>query len=92
MQIHQIIHHPTLQIILYPIDNHLAPHIDDLAVRQIALVLIQRLVHPLIHPNPLPKILRRSLRILALVIRARGLDIADIAHNQLLVIALTFDE
>lgn len=92
VQVHQIVDHATLQIILYPIDDDLTPHIDDLAVGHIALVLIQRLVHPLIHAYPLPEILRRLFGVLTLVVRTRRLDFEDIAHDDVLFIALALDE
>jgi len=74
------------------IDDDLAPHIDDLAVRHVRLVLIQRLIHPIIHADPLSKILRRILGIQPRIIGARELDLLDVRHDQLLVVAFALDE
>lgn len=92
VQIHQVVHHPTLQVVLYPVDDHLLPDVDNLAVSHVRLILIQRLIHPLVHPDPLPEVLRSLFRILTLVVGRRSLDLLDICHDQLLVVALALDE
>ena len=88
VQVHEVVDHAALQVILYPVDDDLAADVDDLAVRHVALILVQRLVHPFIHPYPLPEILGRLFRILTLVVGTRGLDFEDIAHDDVLFIAL----
>ncbi len=92
MQIHQIVHHPALQVVLYPVDDDLTPNIDDLAVCHIRLVLVQCLVDPLIHLDSLSEILRCRFRVLSHVVWARRLHLHDVRHNQLLIIALGLNE
>ena len=88
VQVHQVINHSTLEIVLYPVDNDLTSNVDDLAVCHVRLVLIHRLVYLLIHRDTLSEILCRLLRVLPLIIRRRKLHVFDIGHNQLFVVAL----
>ena len=92
MQIHQIVNHPALQIVLYPIDDDLAPNINDLAVGHIRLVLIQSLVYPLVHSYPLSEVLCRLLGILPLVVGACCLYFENVAHDHIFLVALALHE
>jgi hypothetical protein len=92
MKIHQVIHHSRLQIILYPIDNDLAPHVNNLAISHIALVLVQRLIDSLVHLNPLSEILGGLFWVLALVVWRSSLDFEDVTHNEILVVTFTLHE
>merc|ERR1711939_44513 len=92
VQVHQVVNYSTLKIVLYPVDDDLTAHIDDLAVCHVRLILIHRLVHPLIHRDTLSEILCRLLRILPLVIRRRKLHVFDVGHDQLLIVAFGFYE
>jgi len=70
----------------------LTPHINDLAICQVRLVLVQRLIYSLVHHDPLPEVLRCLLGILTLVIRACQLYLFDVAHDELFVVALALHE
>lgn len=92
MEVHQVVHHATLKVVLYAVDDDLAPDIDDLAVCHVFLVLVQRLVHPLVHGYPLPEILCCLFRVLTLIVGRGQLHLLDVRHDQLFVIALGLHE
>jgi len=92
MQIHQIVHNPTLQVILNRIDDNLLAHIHNLQIRKIILVLINRLVHLFVVANTVSEILCSLLRILANIVGRRGLDFENIAHDQLFIVAFALNE
>ena len=92
MQIHQVIYHSRLKIVVNPVDDHLAADIDNFAICHVGLVLIQSFVDALVHGYPLSEIDRRLLGILAFVIGAGGLYFANVGHDHILVVALALDE
>ena len=87
MQIHQIVHNPTLQIILNSIDDHALAHIHDLQVCHIILLRINGLINLLVIANAVPEILRSFLGVLPNVVGGCSLDLEDIGHDELLVVA-----
>jgi hypothetical protein len=92
VQVHEIVYNPTLQVILNAIYNNLLSHIHNFQVREIALVLINCLINPLIIPYAVSEILRSFLWIYALVVGGGSLDLEDVAHDEVLVIALALNE
>ena len=91
MKIHEIIHHPALQVIPDITNDHAVAHVHDLAVREL-LLAVDRLVHLLVVADAIAEVLRRQLRVLARVVRRGGLDLTDVGHDELLVVALGLDE
>lgn len=92
MQVHEVVDHPRLQVVLQSVDDDLAAHIDDLAICHVLLVLIERLIHPLIHLYPLPEVLCRLFGILTSVVRTSELHLLDVAHDQVFIVALALHE
>jgi hypothetical protein len=87
MQVHQVIHHPTLQIILNAIDDNLFANVHDLQIRNITLVCIDGLINLLIVPDSVSEISSRRLGIQTLIIRGCGLHLENVAHDEILVVA-----
>jgi hypothetical protein len=92
VQVHEIVDHATLQVVLDAIDDDLLAHVHDLQVGQMALVLVNGLIHLLIVPDAFSEVLRSRVGVLALVVGRRGLDLKDIAHDQGLIVALRLHE
>lgn len=92
MEVHEIVHDSTLKVVLQSVDDDLAANVDDLAVCQIRFVLVERLIHPLIHSYPLSKVSRCLFWILTNIVWTRRLDFLDIAHNEIFILALALDK
>ena len=92
VEVHEVVNHPTLQVVLDAIDNDLLADVHDLQIGQMALVLINGLVHLLVIPDALYEVRRSTFRVLALVVGGRGLDLEDVAHDQGLVVTFRLDE
>lgn len=92
MQVHQVIDYSTLQIILNSVDDDLAADVDKFNIRQVFLILVDRLIDLLVVSNPVTKVLSSDFWVQAFVIRTGSLDLEDIGHDQVLVIAFRFDE
>lgn len=94
MQIHEIIHNATFQVILNAIDDDLLAKVHDLQVGILVFitVLVQSDVCLLIFAYAVEKVMRSGLGILTAVVGASRLDVADVRHDDILVIALTFDK
>ena len=88
MQVHEVVHHAALEIVLDTVDDNMLAHVHDLQVRQMALVLVDSLIHLLIVADALPEVLRRRVGVQAAVVRGGGLDLEDVAHDESLVVAL----
>jgi hypothetical protein len=94
VEVHEIVDNPTLQIVPDAVDDHLSAHVHNLEVRQVVLItiLIDRLVDLLIVANAFAEVQSGLLRILTLVVRASGLNVPDVGHDELLIVALGLDE
>ena len=92
MQVHEVVHDTALQVALNAVDHNLAADVYELDVRQMLLVLVDGLVDLLVVPNAVAEVLGRHLGIEALVVRARGLDLKDVRHDHVFVVALGLDE
>ena len=88
VQVHEVIHHPTLKIVLYAVDYDLGADIHDLEICEVVLVaiLVNGLIDLLIHLDPLAEVQGGHFRILILIIGASSLDVADVGHYQVLVV------
>jgi hypothetical protein len=69
VQVHEVVYNPALQIVLYLIDDDLLPHINQLDIGQIALILVNGLVHFLVVAYPVPEVCRSLLWILSNIVR-----------------------
>lgn len=94
MQVHEVVHDTTLQVVANAVDDDLLPHVHNLEESQILLVavLVKRFVHLFVVAYAIAEVERCGFGILALVIGTGGLDVADVGHNHVLVIALGLDK
>jgi len=75
-----------------PVDDDLASNVDDLAVCHVGLVLVQCLVDLLVHCDSLSEVERRLFWVLPFVVGAGRLDLANVGHDHILVLALALNE
>ena len=92
VKVHQIIDHAALQVILNPVDDDLAADVDELDVRQVLLILVDGLIDLLVVADAIAEVLRGHLGVLADVVRACGLDLEDVRHNEGFIVAFGFDK
>jgi hypothetical protein len=92
MEVHQIIHHSTLEIVLDLVDNNLLAHVDQLDVGEVAFVLVNALIHLLIITDSVAKIGCGRFWVLTLIVGRRRLDFQYVGHDQLFVVALGLDK
>jgi hypothetical protein len=92
MQVHEVVHYSRLQIIVNPVDDHLAANVDNLAICHVGLVFIQSFVDALVHRYPLSEIFRRLFGVLAFVVRASRFHFANVGHDHILVVALALNK
>ena len=75
-----------------PVDDDLASNVDDLAVCHVGLVLVQCLVDLLVHCDSLSEVERRLFWVLPFVVGAGRLDLTNVGHDHILVLALALNE
>lgn len=94
VQIHEIVDDATLKVILDAVDDDLLAHVHELEVGVFVLITIavNGLVNLLVHLDAIAEVLRRILGILTAVVRASRLDITNVGHDEILVIALALDK
>lgn len=92
MQVHQVVNNPTLQVILDSIDDALFAHVHNLEVCEIVLGVINCLIDLLIIANAVSEILGSLLGVLANVVWRSGLDLKNVAHNEIFIVALALNE
>lgn len=91
MKIHEVVDHPALQVVLDCIDDDLFANVDQLHIRHVLLILVNRLVHLFVIADPVAKVLRSHIGILTLVVWRGGLDLEDVRHDQRLVVTFRLD-
>jgi len=91
VEVHQVVHHTALQVILNGVDDDLFAHVDQLDVSEIFLVLVDGLVDLFVIADPIPKIFCGLFRILTFVVGRTGLDLEDVGHDQSLIVTLGLD-
>jgi hypothetical protein len=89
MQIHEVVNDTTLQVVRNPVDDDLLADIHDFQIRKVIFiaVFVDRLIHLFVHADAISEILRSSLGVLALVVGTRRLYIADVGHDESLIVA-----
>lgn len=89
MQVHEVVYNATLQIVLNAVDDDLLANVHDFEICIVALVAVtvDRLVDFLILADAPAKVVGSLLRVLVLVIGAASLDIEDIGHDDLFLVA-----
>lgn len=94
MEIHEVVYHATLQVILYAVDDNLTADVHNLQIGIVAFVTIavNGFVHLFVILDPVTEVQCCLFRVLAFIIRTRGLDVSDIGHYQVFVIAFGLDE
>lgn len=90
MQIHRKVNDASLQVVRHFVDDHLRADVDQFDIGQ--MWFGDSLVHFLVVTDPIPKVSSSYLRVLADVVRGRGLDFKNIMHNKVLVIAFALDK
>ena len=90
MEVHEVVDNATLEVIANPVNNDLFPNVHNLEEGQILLVavLVERLVHLFVVAYAIAEVESGLFGILPLVIGAGGLDVANVHHDQVLVVAL----
>jgi hypothetical protein len=78
MEIHQVVHNATLQVVSDLIDDAMLPDINELYVCENIFLLIDCLVNLFVIANAVEKILGRDLGVLANVVRGRGFHLHNI--------------
>lgn len=94
MEVHEVVNNSTLKIVSNSTDDDLLANIHDLKVSQMRLLAlsINSAVDFLVVANTVAEIKSGSLGVLAAVIWASGLNIANIGHDELLIIAFALNE
>lgn len=94
MKVHEIVHYAALQVVLDAVDDDLSTDVHDLEISEVILilVLVDGLVDLLVVADAVAEIQRGLLGVLALIIRASGLNVPNIGHDELLVVALGLDK
>lgn len=90
MKVHCEVNNPCLKVIRYLIDNNLGTNVNKFNVGRIGLR--NRLINFLVVPNTVPEVPCSHFRILADVIWRGGLYLKDVAHDQILIVALALNE
>lgn len=94
MQVHEVVDDATLEIVLDTVDDDLLANIHQFQVGVVVLILvaINSLVDLFVVLDPIAKVLSRLFWILALVVGACQLDVTDVGHDGLFIIAFAFDK
>lgn len=88
MKVHQIVDHSALKVVSYLVDDDLSSHVDQLHICEILLVFVNGLIDLLVVADSISKIPRGSIGVLTFVIGRGGLDLQDVAHDDVFVVAL----
>lgn len=92
MQVHKVIDYATLEVVLDLVDDDLLTNVDQFHVCKIALVLVDGLIDLLVVSNAVSEIRCGGFWVLSYVVRRRSLDLEDVAHDQVLIVAFRLDE
>lgn len=94
MQVHEVVDNATLKIILDAVDDDLLANIHQLQVGVAILIVVgvNSLVDLFIVLDSVAKVLGRILWILAAVVGACQLDVTNVGHDGLLIIAFAFNK
>lgn len=94
MEVHEVVDNATLKVVLNAIDDDLLADIHDLEVGVFVLIAVgvDGLVDLFVVSDPVTEVLGSGLGILAAVVGTGGLDVADVGHYEVLVVALALDE
>lgn len=92
MQILNVVDEPAGEKVLDLIDDHSRANVDQLDVCVILFAVINRFVGSFVVADASAEVVSSSLGIETLVIRRCGLDLADVVHNEILVVAHGLDE
>jgi hypothetical protein len=94
VEVDEVVHDTALEVILDAVDDDLLANVHDLEVGVVILVtvLIDALVNLLVVANAVTEVESSLIWVLALVVWAGRLDVADVAHNEGLLVAFRLDE
>lgn len=94
VEVHQIVYNAALQVVLYAVDDDLAANVQDLEIGVVTLVAVSvnGLVDLLVVLDAVPEVERSLFGILSFVVGTRGLDVPDVCHDEVLVVALGLNE
>lgn len=94
MQVHEVVDNATLKIVLNAVDDDLLANVHQLQVGVAILVMVgvNSLVDLFIVLDSIAKVLGRIFWILAAVVRACQLDVTNVCHDDLFIIAFAFDK
>lgn len=94
MQIHEVVDNTTLEIVLNAVDDDLLANVHQLQVGVAVLIAVgvNSLVDFFIVLDAIAKVLGRFFWILAAVVGACQLDVTNVGHDGLFIIAFAFDK
>lgn len=89
MKVHEVVDDSALKIVLDAVDDDALANVHDLQIGKVALVLIPIDCHVdlFILLDAVPKVFNSLLRIGACVIGRSGLDVENVCHDDVLVVA-----
>lgn len=90
MKVHEVVNDATLQVVLNAVNDDLAANIDEFDVGHVRFLLVDGLIDFLVVADPVTEVTRRFLRILTNVIWRGGFDLANVAHDEILVVTFRF--
>ena len=94
MQVHEIVNDAALEVVLNSVDDDLLANVHDFEVRVLIFVsvLVNCLVNLLVITDAVEKVLGSSFRVLTPVVRAGRFDIANVCHDDVLIVTLALDK
>jgi hypothetical protein len=92
VEVHQVVYHTTLQVVLNLIDDDLLPHVDQLDVGEVPLILVDCLIDLFVVADTVAEIGSRLLWVLAHVVRRSRLHFQNVGHDQVFVVAFRLHE
>lgn len=94
MQIHEVVDNATLKIVLNAVNDDLLADVHQLQVSVVVLVVvgIDGFVNLLVVADAVAKVLGCGLGILPAIVGACQLDVTDIGHDDLLIVAFALDK
>ena len=94
MKVHEIVDNSTLEVVPDTADDDLLADVHDLEVGQVGLLAVgvNGAVNLFVVADAVAEVEGSSLGILAAIIGATSLDVADVGHDELLIVTLALDK
>lgn len=94
MKVHEVVDNPTLEIVPNTANDDLLADVHDLEVGQVGLLAIgvNGAIDLFVVADAVAEVEGSSLGILAAIVGATSLDVADVGHDELLIVTLALDK